>query len=133
CEIKDSQLNSSDGNCMLECAARVKMIEEIAFVRLIPTHLVRRQRTDVQAIDARRVDEGLNQFRIFGDRGDNERWSKLMWNLILGNFYDAGEWEQKLLHREWMILLAKQNCRQQVRTVVPRGEPSAIAISGGNV
>src|ERR671918_478348 len=56
CEIKNSQLNSSDGNSMLECAARVKMIEEIAFVRLIPTHLVCRHRTYVESIDAWRSD-----------------------------------------------------------------------------
>src|ERR1041384_467175 len=53
CEIKDSQRRSSDGNGLLESAARVKMFEEIAFVRLIPTDLVRRKRADVETIDTR--------------------------------------------------------------------------------
>jgi hypothetical protein len=38
---------------VLECAARVKMFEEIALVRLIPANLIRGQRADVETIDAR--------------------------------------------------------------------------------
>jgi hypothetical protein len=52
-EIKNPQVQSSNGNGVLECTARVKMIEEIAFVRLIPTDLVGGERADVQTIDAR--------------------------------------------------------------------------------
>ena len=54
-------------------------------------------------------------------------------NLVLVDFHDARERKQKLFHREWMIRLAKKNCRQQVRTVVPVDESFAIAISGGDV
>ena len=52
-EIKNSQLQSSNGNGVLECTARVKMIKEVAFVRLIPTDLVGGERADVQTIDTR--------------------------------------------------------------------------------
>ena len=37
----------------LNRSARVEMLEEVAFVRLIPPDLRRRQRTEVQAIDVR--------------------------------------------------------------------------------
>jgi hypothetical protein len=46
------------------------MVEEISFVRLVPTDLKRSDWTNVQAIDVWGVDEGLNQFRIFSDGGD---------------------------------------------------------------
>ena len=50
-------MKSSDGDGLLKRAARVKMIEKISLVRLVPTHLVRRDRANVQAIDVRRGDE----------------------------------------------------------------------------
>jgi hypothetical protein len=51
---------TSDGDGVLESASTVKMFEEIAFVRLIPTDLVGREWANVEAIDVRRVDECLN-------------------------------------------------------------------------
>src|SRR5690349_8705115 len=105
---------------MLESAARVKMFEKIALVRLIPAHLVRRQRADVETIDARRRDERLDQLRVFRDGGDDESWTKLRRNLSLIDLHDARERKEKLFHRERMIRLGQDDGWQQVRTVVPR-------------
>src|SRR5262249_10232948 len=116
-----------------EGTARVKMFEKIALVWLVPTHLVRRQRADVETIDARRRHERLDQFRIFGDGGNDESWTKVRRNLSLIDLYDARKGKKKLLHREWVVQLREDHRRQQVRTVVPTDEPFAIAISGGDV
>src|SRR5678810_461500 len=52
-EIKNSHLKSSNSDGLLEGTTRVQMIEEIAFVRLVPTDLIGRERADVEAIDTR--------------------------------------------------------------------------------
>src|ERR1044072_3191951 len=83
CEIKNSQIRSSDGYSVLERAARVKMFEEIALVRLIPANLMRGQRADVETIDARQRHERLNQFRIFSDGCNNQGWAKECGDFIL--------------------------------------------------
>src|SRR5262249_40653646 len=100
---------------MLEGAARVKMFEEIALVRLIPAHLIRRQRADVETIDARRRHERLDQFWIFGDGGYDQGWSKKCGNLTLLNFQNARIGKKKLFHRERVIRPTGDNGRQHVR------------------
>src|SRR5689334_7184769 len=118
---------------MLEGAARVKMFEKIAFVRLIPAHLVRRHRADVETIDARRRYERLDQLRILRDRGDDESWTKLRSDIRLINLHDARERKQKLFHRERMVRFRQHHGWQQVRTVVPNSQAFAVTIRGGDV
>src|SRR5689334_22774981 len=118
---------------MLEGAARVKMFEQIALVRLVPAHLVCRQRADVETIDTRRRHERLDQLRIFSDGGDDESWTKLRRDVSLIDLHDTRERKQKLFHRERMIGIRQDYGRQQVRAVVPNGESFAVAIRGGDV
>src|SRR6185369_11232776 len=91
CEIKNSQFQSSDGDCVLECAARVKMFEEIPLVWLIPANLIGRQRADVETVDARRRHERLDKFWIFGDGCYDECWTKMRRDLILIDLDHTGE------------------------------------------
>ena len=50
----------SHSHRVLKSAARVKMFEEVALMRLIPTYLVSRHRADVQAIDIWGGNQALN-------------------------------------------------------------------------
>src|SRR5690242_446971 len=54
-------------------------------------------------------------------------------NVSLIDFNDTREGKQKLFHREWVVQLTQNHCRQQVGTVVPSDEPIAIAIRSRNV
>src|SRR5689334_1467529 len=107
------------------------MFEEIAFVRLIPANLIRRQRADVESINARRRYERLNQFRIFSDGSYDKRWTKTCGDFVLIDLDHTRERKQKLFHRERMVRLAQNHSRQHVRTVVPGDESFAVTISSG--
>ena len=59
------------------------MIEEIAFVRLIPLDLICWDRSDVQTIDVRTTNEPLNQVLIARDCRDYQTRSERVWKLRL--------------------------------------------------
>ena len=60
----------SDSSGVLEGAPPVKMVEEVAFVWLVPTDLIGWQWSNVEAIDVRGIDECLNQVWVFCDCRD---------------------------------------------------------------
>src|SRR5688572_1091310 len=82
------------------------MLEEIAFVRLIPPDLRRRQRSEVQAIDVRRRDEPRPECRIVRNAADDQRRAKAVRQIRRLHLDDAREWKQELAIRQRMIGVA---------------------------
>ena len=78
---------------MLEGATAVEVIEEVAFVRLVPTQLICRDWSKVESIDVRRLNQPSYQFRILGDGCNDQAWSERGGQLILCNANNAGEWK----------------------------------------
>jgi len=55
----------------LKSPARVQMLKQVSFVRLIPTDMTRRHSTQIQAVNIGRRDEPVYQFRIISDGRDD--------------------------------------------------------------
>src|SRR5262245_46957754 len=61
---------TSDGSSRgLQSAPRVEVLEQVALVGLVPAHLLRRDRSQVQPLDQRRREQPLDQAEVGGDRG----------------------------------------------------------------
>jgi hypothetical protein len=96
---------------VLKSAPSVKVFEEIAFVGLVPTDLVRRQWANVQAIDLRGVDESLDQFWIFGDCRHDEARAEFCHELILRDFHNGGKREKVFPTRQRVIRVTTDDSR----------------------
>src|SRR5580658_10254874 len=60
----------------LKRAAGVQMIEQVAFVRLIPTDALRGDRAQVQAANIGGGEQARDQLAVVGDGGDHEAGAK---------------------------------------------------------
>src|SRR5262249_47352478 len=105
----------SRGCSALESAASVKVLEQITFMRLIPTDVVGGHGSEIEPIDIGRGDQFLNQHSVVRDRGHYQTWSQRFGNLVLIRLDDAGKGKKKLSICERMRCgLAKNDRRQQV-------------------
>src|SRR4051812_25578075 len=59
----------------LERARAEQKIDDVAFVRLEPVELNRRDRTEVQPVDVHGIDEPTPKVRVIGDRAADKRRS----------------------------------------------------------
>src|SRR3954471_3151016 len=57
----------------LERARAEQKIDDVAFVRLEPVELNRRDRTEVQPVDVHGIDEPAPKVRVIGDRAADKR------------------------------------------------------------
>src|SRR2546426_7029389 len=85
----------SNGNGALKSATTVKVFKEIAFMWLIPIHLIRRNGANIQPVHIRRGNKSLRQFRIVRDGGNYQTWSQHFRKLLLADFHHTGKREKK--------------------------------------
>jgi hypothetical protein len=88
---------------VLKSAPPVKVIEEITFVRLVPTDLVRGHWANVQTIDVWGVDECLDQFRIARNRANRQARTEQVQQLCLGGFDYGGKREKVFTRRQRVV------------------------------
>src|SRR3954471_10950484 len=95
---------------------RVEVLEEVAFVRLIPAHEVGRDRPDVQAPDEGRLREAAYERGVLGDGRDDEARAERLGHRTLRDFDDAREGEQELAVGERVFgPVTTHDRRQKVR------------------
>src|SRR5215472_4400334 len=79
----------------LKCPAGVKMIEQIALVRLVPTDLTRRDSAQVEPSYVRRREQPRGEGAIVRDRCDHQAWSQSSRDVLLAHGNHAGIWKQE--------------------------------------
>src|SRR5262245_30652476 len=94
---------SSRGCRLLESPATIEVFKQVSFVRLVPTHLVRRKRSEIETIDQRGRDQPADQLGIIRYSGDDKAGSEPRGNLILIDRHYTRKWKQKLAVRERMF------------------------------
>ena len=99
----------------LEGATRVEMIEQIAFVRLVPLNLVRRYGAEVEPAHQRRCQLPVRHPFIFGNGRNHKTRTHRARNFGFVHRHYAGKREQKFAVCERMLgRLAMDDRRQQV-------------------
>ena len=89
------------------------MLKQIAFMWLIPTHMVRGYSAKIEPIHVRRGDQFLHQFRIVRDRSNYQTGPERFGNMILININDAGKRKKKFSIRERMRCVFTVNDRRK--------------------
>src|ERR1700749_3231774 len=119
---------SSPGRRAVEGPTRVEVLEEVAFVRLIPAHEVGRDGADVQAPDERRLREAAYERGVLRDGRDDERRPERFGDVVLLDLDDAREGKQELAVGERGFgRLTMHDRRQKIRAAFASREAFGTA------
>src|SRR5882724_6400755 len=85
------------------------MIEQVAFMRLVPTDLAGGDSAQVEPAHIRRGEQPRDQARIARDRRDHQAGTKALRDFVLWNRNHAGKRKQELAVGQWMLWRIAQN------------------------
>src|SRR5439155_26813388 len=98
---RDSSLSTLFLYCQfipnLKSPSAEQEVYDVPFMRLKPVKLNRRERSDVEAIDVRSVDQSALKLLVFGDGGANEGGTNRIEHFFLRALHDGHEREHVLL------------------------------------
>src|ERR1039457_1034219 len=118
----------------LKRPAGVEMVEQVAFVGLIPTDAVRGNRAQVQAAHIGGGEQARDQLAVVRDGGDDKARTERARDLVLAHRHHAGEREEKFAVGQRMRgRIAQHDSGQQVRAALESGEARAFSIRRGDV
>ena len=100
------------------------MIEEIAFVRLIPDDAIGLEGAQIQAADVLGREQAAAELFVIRDGRQHQRLPHDFRNLTLIHFNDAGEWEQEFFVGERMLGRVDQHdSGEQVGAAIELDQP----------
>src|SRR6185369_6909056 len=108
------------------------MFEKVALVWLVPVDLIRRHRSDVEAVHIWGGNKAINQIRVGSDCCNDKARPQSLRYFFLSYFDDANKGKHKLLIRHSVLgVFAENYCRQQIGTAVADSKPCAVTMRGG--